>query len=221
VVLTVSAVVQQIVVLQRLDIAQMVTDQYTAEVNRRLEAGDATANVVPAEITRRQAQARFQQKWGWAPNLIVLPLGYLMIGTIYFGLMKLLGAAGSFRDYQWGTAMSYLPATLLLNFWTTIKAASAETLTKAAVEKLPDPFVAKAFFPGKLSPLADALLDSLTLFNALLVVLAIYYLRRVGRTNTARAVLAVAVLWIGYIGIKLIIVGMVVPQTCETCAALH
>jgi hypothetical protein len=220
-ILAVSTAVQQMVILQRLDIVQIITNQCTAEINRRVEAGDTSATVVPADLIKRQNQARLQQKWGWAPNLIILPLGYLIIGTIYFGLMRLLGASGSFVDYQWGTAMSYLPAVLLMNGWTTIKAAAANSLTKAGAEKLAHPFVAKVFFPAKLSPFSEALLDSITLFNVLLIVLGIYYLRRIGKTNTSRAAVAVAVFWIGYVGIKLIIVGMLVPQTCESCAAIE
>lgn len=216
-VLTLTSIVQQTAILQRLDLARIVLDQYVAEVTRRVEGGDSTAEVVPTELARRQHTARLQRNWAWIPNLVALPAGYFLIGTIYFGLMRLLGASGRFVEYQWATAASYLPAVVLMNAWTSTKAMLSDTLTKQEVEKLSFPFSAKDFIDTSQSRTLEVLLDSLNLFNVLTIILAVYWLRRIGRSNVFRACVAVAVLWISYIGVKLVVVGAMVPEKCAGC----
>ncbi len=192
-VLVVASLTVQTVVIRHMDMA--------GTVRERLESSVRGRELSDADMERAIEQGQKFAPLGVVVGALAVPVVLLLIGAVYFLGLKLAGSEVEFKPVFATTLHAMLPPGVVSSALTALVVAQKGMLTASEVGR-----AVKSNLGAFLSPDAPAALRSaaevLDVFNLWMWVLLAIGLSIAGRIPRARAATVVAVVWLGWAGIR-------------------
>ena len=192
-ILMASSLTVQMVVVRHMDMA--------GTVRERLESSARGRELSEAQIEQAIEQGQRFAPLGVVVGVLASPVVLLVISAVYFLGLKLAGSQVEFKPVFATTLHAMLPPGVIGGVLTAVVVAQKGTLTASAVGH-----AVKSNLAAFLSPGAPAALRSvaqvLDVFNLWMWVLLAIGLSIAGRIPRARAATVVAVVWLGWAGIR-------------------
>lgn len=198
-VLVVASLAVQLVVVRHMDMA--------GTVRERLESSARGRELSEADMERAIEQGAKFAPVGVVVGALAAPIVLLLIGAVYFLGLKLAGSEAEFKPVFSTTLHAMLPPGLVGSALTALVVAQKGMLTASEVGR-----AVKSNLGAFLSPDAPAALRSaaevLDIFNLWMWVLLAIGLSIAGRIPRARAATVVAVVWLGWAGIRALMASL-------------
>lgn len=190
------SVATQVVVIRHMDMEGTVREQITSSARGRQLSEEQIDQAV-------QQGARFAPI-GAAMGVVATPVIFLIIAAVYFLGLKVAGSEAEFKPVFATTLHAMLPPGVVGGALTALVVAQKGTLTGGEVAR-----AVKSNLGAFLSPDAPAALraaaEVLDIFNIWMWILLAIGLSITGRIPRARAAALVAVVWLGWVGIRVLL----------------
>ncbi len=192
-ILVLTSLAVQLVVLRHLDMA--------GTVRERMEAAARGRAVSEADIERAVEQGQKFAPVGAVVGALAAPVVFLFLGGVYFLGLKLAGSEAEFKPVFATTLHATLPAGVVSSALTALVVAQKGMLTASEIGRAVKSNVGAFLSPEAPAPLRSAA-EVLDVFNLWMWVLLAIGLSITGRIPRARAATVVAVVWVGWAGLR-------------------
>jgi len=194
-ILLAASVATQLVVIRHMDMEGTVREQIASSARGR-------------QLSEEQIEQAVQQGAKFAPigammGVVATPVIFLIIAAVYFLGLKVAGSEAEFKPVFATTLHAMLPPAVVGGAVTGLVVAQKGTITGQEVAR-----AVKSNLGAFLSPDAPAALraaaEVLDIFNLWMGILLAIGLSITGRIPRARAATVVAVVWVGWVGIRVL-----------------
>ena len=198
-ILVLTSLAVQLAVLRHLDMA--------GTVRERMEAAARGRAVSEADVERAVEQGQKFAPVGAVAGALAAPVVFLLLGGVYFLGLKLAGSQAEFKPVFATTLHATLPPAVVSSALTAVVVAQKGTMTANEMGR-----AVKSNLGAFLSPQAPAALRSaaevLDVFNLWTWVLLAIGLSITGGIPRARAATVVAVVWVGWVGLRALLASL-------------
>ena len=184
VVMVVLSVVGQLVVAPRID--------FDATIRQSMEQGGR--QLTDEQMDQAISISKKVAKVTMFVSPLFVPVLYLLIGGLYFLLLKLLGSEAEYGRVFSGTLFAVLPADIVKSVLLTVVASQKEAFPATELETMLKSNVA-AWLPESAPGATVALGGVLDIFNVWKWILLVLALEVIGRVERKKAVGLVAAVW--------------------------
>lgn len=198
-VLVVMAALVQVVTLRHLDMPGTVREQ--------LAKSAAGREMSEEQLERMVAQGSKFAPVGAAVGVAASPVLLLLVAAVYFLGLKLAGSETEFKPVLAATVHAMVPPSVANSTVLALVVSQKELLTASEMSR-----AVKSHLTAFLSPDAPAALrgagEVLDVFNMWMWVLLTIGLAAVGRIPRTRAATVVAVVWVGWAGLRALLASL-------------